>query len=73
MMTNEACMFGMAGMGLISLLLIVALVLGVAALGKYLFSKNRDDSGRASKNARGDYDYHAEAWISSGTHGRHGS
>tara|TARA_R110000850_G_scaffold23082_5_gene67896 strand:+ start:757 stop:921 length:165 start_codon:yes stop_codon:yes gene_type:complete len=54
-------MFGMAGMGLISLLLIVALVLGVAALGKYLFSKNRDDSGRASKNARGDYDYHPEA------------
>lgn len=61
MMTNEACMFGMAGMGLISLLLIVALVLGVAALGKYLFSKNRDDSGRASKNAREDYDYHPEA------------
>ena len=55
MMTNEACMFGMAGRGLISLLLIVALVLGVAAIGKYLFSKNRDDSGRASKNARGDY------------------
>jgi hypothetical protein len=58
MMTNEACMFGMAGMGLISLLLIVALVLGVVALGKYLFSRNRDDSGSATKSTRGDYDYH---------------
>tara|TARA_R110000850_G_scaffold193670_1_gene320377 strand:+ start:7617 stop:7781 length:165 start_codon:yes stop_codon:yes gene_type:complete len=54
-------MFGMAGMGLISLLLIVALVLGVAALAKYLFSRNRDDSGSASKNARGDYDHHPGA------------
>ncbi len=61
MMTNEACMFGMAGMGLIALVLIVALVLGVAALAKYLFSRNRDDSGSASKNARGDYDHHPGA------------
>lgn len=37
MMTSEACTFGMAGMGVISLLLIIALVLGVGALGKYLF------------------------------------
>ena len=46
MMTSEACTFGMAemaGMGLISLLLIVALVLGVGALAKDLFSRNKDD------------------------------
>jgi len=59
MMTSEACTFGMAGMGLISLLLIVALVLGVGALAKYLFSRNKDDEGSAQKNARGDYDYHS--------------
>ncbi|EDM49549.1 hypothetical protein [Marinobacter algicola] len=61
MMTSEACMFGMAGMGLISLLLIVALVLGVAALAKYLFSRNKDDSGSARKNMRGDNEYHSGA------------
>lgn len=61
MMTSEACMLGMAGMGLISLLLIVALVLGVAALAKYLFSRNKDDSGSARKNMRGDNEYHSGA------------
>jgi hypothetical protein len=61
MMTSEACMFGMAGMGLISLLLIVALVLGVAALAKYLFSRNKDDSGSVRKNVRGDNEYHSGA------------
>ena len=60
MMTNEACMFGMAGMGLISLLLIVALVLGAVALTKYLFSRNKDDSGSARKNTRRDYESHSE-------------
>lgn len=59
MMTSEACTLGMAGMGLISLLLIVALVLGVAALGKYLFSKNKGGSANASKTARGDYGNHS--------------
>lgn len=61
MMTSEACMFGMAGMGLISLLLIVALVLGVAALAKYLFSSSRSDSENASKKVRGDNEYHSGA------------
>ena len=43
MMGSEACMFGMAGMGLIAILLIVALVLGIGALAKYLFfSKKRE-------------------------------
>ncbi|MBB3231172.1 hypothetical protein [Halomonas stenophila] len=41
MMGSEACTWGMAGMGLISILLIVALVLGIAALVKYLFFKKR--------------------------------
>lgn len=59
MMTSEACTLGMAGMGLISLLLVVALVLGVAALAKNLFSGNKDDSGSAKKNTRGDYEYHS--------------
>jgi hypothetical protein len=59
MMTTEACMFGMAGMGLISLLLIVALVFGIAVLAKHLFSRKKDDSDRESKNTRGDYDYHS--------------
>jgi hypothetical protein len=61
MMTSEACTLGMAGMGLISLLLIVALVLGVAALAKHLFSGNKDDSGSAKKHTRGDYEYHSGA------------
>ncbi|WP_290443898.1 hypothetical protein [Halomonas sp. Mc5H-6] len=39
MMGSESCMWGMAGMGLIAILLIIALVFGVAALAKYLFSK----------------------------------
>jgi|TARA_Y100001001_G_scaffold151279_1_gene162703 flagellar basal body-associated protein FliL len=34
----------MAGMGLISILLIIALVLGVAALAKYLFFGKKRDS-----------------------------
>lgn len=43
MMGSEACTWGMAGMGLISILLVIALVLGVAALVKYLFfSKKRE-------------------------------
>tara|TARA_R110000823_G_scaffold304164_1_gene425712 strand:+ start:999 stop:1154 length:156 start_codon:yes stop_codon:yes gene_type:complete len=50
----------MAGMGLISLLLIVALVLGAVALTKYLFSRNKDDSGSARKNTRRDYESHSE-------------
>tara|TARA_R100000687_G_scaffold55166_1_gene43954 strand:+ start:358 stop:522 length:165 start_codon:yes stop_codon:yes gene_type:complete len=54
-------MFGMAGMGLISLLLIVAFVLGVAALAKYLLSRNKDESGSARKNTRGDYEHHSGA------------
>ncbi|MGQ7245626.1 hypothetical protein ACUN9V_19460 [Salinicola sp. V024] len=42
MMGSEACTWGMAGMGLIAILLVIALVLGVAALVKYLFfSKKR--------------------------------
>lgn len=44
MMGSENCMWGMAGMGLIGILLVIALVLGVAALVKYLFfSRKRDD------------------------------
>ncbi|SHF59819.1 MULTISPECIES: hypothetical protein [Halomonadaceae] len=43
MMGSESCMWGMAGMGLIGILLIIALVLGVAALVKYLFfNKKRE-------------------------------
>ncbi|HDZ37250.1 MAG TPA: hypothetical protein ENH62_03015 [Marinobacter sp.] len=60
MMTSDACVFGMAGMGLISLLLIVALVLGVAALVKYLFFSKKNYSGSARKNARGDHEHHSE-------------
>ncbi|MEH6560380.1 MAG: hypothetical protein V7713_03020 [Marinobacter sp.] len=60
MMTSEGCMLGMAGMGLISLLLIIALVLGVVALAKYLFSRNKDDERNARKNIREDYEYHSE-------------
>lgn len=37
MMGNEACTWGMAGMGLVGALIVMALVLGVAALVKYLF------------------------------------
>lgn len=43
MMMENSCAWGMAGMGLIGILLVIALVLGVAALTKYLFfnkSKN---------------------------------
>lgn len=43
-MTGEACGWGMAGMGLISILLIIALVLGIAALTKYLFFKKKQDN-----------------------------
>lgn len=39
MMGSEACTWGMAGMGLMVILLIIALALGVAALAKYLFIK----------------------------------
>lgn len=46
MMGSEACLFGMAGMGLISILLMIALVLAVSALAKYLFfSKKSEGSG----------------------------
>jgi len=41
MMGSESCMWGMAGMGLIAILLIIALGLSVAALIKYLFFKNK--------------------------------
>ncbi len=41
MMGSEACTWGMAGMGLIAILLVIALVLGVAALVKYLFSSKK--------------------------------
>ena len=42
MMGSDACTWGMVGMGLIAILLIVALILGIAALVKYLFfSKGR--------------------------------
>ncbi|WP_275886765.1 MULTISPECIES: hypothetical protein [Halomonadaceae] len=44
MMGSEACTWGMAGMGLISILLIIALVFGVAALAKYLFFGKKRDS-----------------------------
>lgn len=60
MMTGEACTFGsgmMAGMGLISLLLIVALVLGVGALAKYLFSGKKVDRESAQKHT-GDDEHH---------------
>ncbi len=43
-MGSDSCMWGMAGMGLIAILLIIALGLGVAALIKYLFfNKKRQD------------------------------
>ncbi|WP_404362821.1 hypothetical protein [Marinobacter sp.] len=57
MMTGEACTFGMVGMGLISLLLIVALVLGVGALARYLFAGNRAEEG-AQKHADNNYERH---------------
>lgn len=41
MMGSEACTWGMAGMGLIAILLVIALGLGIAALAKYLFSKKQ--------------------------------
>lgn len=44
MMGSDACMWGMIGMSLIAILLIIALLLGIAALAKYLFfSKKRRD------------------------------
>lgn len=43
MMGSEACMWGMAGMGLIAILLVIALILGVAALVKYLFFSNKHE------------------------------
>jgi len=43
MMGSENCMWGMAGMGLIGILLVIALVLGVAALVKYLFFSSKRD------------------------------
>lgn len=40
MMDGGTCGWGMmVGMGLVSILLVVALVLGIAALTKYLFNK----------------------------------
>lgn len=59
MMINEACTLGMAGMGLISLLLIVALVLGIGALAKYLFFRHKEDDGSEQKRVGGDYEHHA--------------
>ncbi|WP_258364209.1 hypothetical protein [Halomonas sp. LBP4] len=44
MMGSEACMWPMAGMGLIAILLIITLVLGVAALVKYLFFGKKRNS-----------------------------
>lgn len=44
MMGSENCMWGMAGMGVIAILLIIALALGVAALVKYLFFNKKRDS-----------------------------
>ena len=42
MMGSDACTWGMVGFGLIAILLAVALILGIAALVKYLFfSKGR--------------------------------
>lgn len=59
MMAGEACTFGMmAGMGLISLLLIVALVLGVGALTKYLFSGKKVDRESAQKPTSDNYERH---------------
>jgi hypothetical protein len=43
MMGSESCMWGMAGMGLIGILLVIVLVLGVAALVKYLFLGKKQD------------------------------
>lgn len=43
MMGSESCMWGMAGMGLIGILLIIALGLSVAALVKYLFFSKKHD------------------------------
>lgn len=43
MMGSENCMWGMAGMGLIAILLIIALGLGIAALAKYLFSRKKNE------------------------------
>lgn len=44
MMGSEACTWGMGGMGLIAILLVITLILGVAALVKYLFSGKKRDS-----------------------------
>lgn len=42
MMDSGMCGWGMmAGMGLLFILLVVALVLGIGALTKYLFSKKK--------------------------------
>lgn len=48
MMGNEACQWGMMGMGLIGILLVLALVLGIAALIKYLLPRKRSDKSRSN-------------------------
>lgn len=58
MMTGGACTFGMAGMGLISLLLIVALMLGVGALVKYLFLNKKGEGESAQWHEGGDSERH---------------
>ena len=61
MMTGEACTMGfgmMVGMGLISLLLIVVLVLGVAALAKYLFSSKKVDRASVQEPTSDDDERH---------------
>lgn len=59
MMTSDACISGMVGMGVISVLLVVALILGVGALAKYLFARNKGDSGWARTSTRGNDEKHA--------------
>lgn len=58
MMTGEACTFGMAGMVLISLLMIVALVLGIVALARYVFPGKTDDVDSRGQQSGGDFDQH---------------
>lgn len=44
MMGSEACAWGMGGMGLIAILLLIAFGLGIAALLKYLFFARKRES-----------------------------
>lgn len=47
-MGNDTCQWGMMGMGLIGILLVLALVLGIAALIKYLLPRRGTDKSRSN-------------------------